>query len=536
MNPTHIPLVQTGQINKLTADYLLRKNAIAALYEWVPDRQGIANAIAGRNHHPVNRKFLAEVFRKQYAALEPDFFSRAENAAVIASIEALGNENTFTITTGHQICLFTGPLYFIYKIISAITYARQLKAAFPDKNFLPVYWMATEDHDLEEINHFYLWNRQMKWETTATGAVGRMSTKGIESLINQLEELLTGRTNVSELLPLFRKAYLQHDNLSQATRCLVHELFRQEGLLILDPDDASLKSVLAPLMERDIFKNVFHAKINDTVSTLSATYKIPVTPREINVFYLTEEGRSRIVREGDAFKALDTDKQWNTAELKQELYAHPENFSPNVVMRPMYQELILPNLVYIGGNNEIAYWLELKAAFKEAGLFFPQLVVRDSALWIGQKAAKDLSQLKVEIVDLFLPKPELTALFYDRNEMKHPAEEELETLAASYDSLREHLQGLPSDIVAAMVKQSNLHSKELKKWKGDIRKKQMELQEKSVQKLDKIYDSIFPEGSFQERHDNFIAYYIQYGSEFFNALYQSFDPLAAQLHVLMEEV
>ena len=282
-------------------------------------------------------------------------------------------------------------MYFIYKIASTIKIAQQLKAQFPENHFVPVYWMASEDHDFEEVNHIYLWGKMLQWQTESKTAVGYLDPKNLENVIAELEILLGTSQNSAEILALFKQAYLQHNTLSQATRFLVHALFKDFGLVILDADDADLKRNFIPVFERDIFDNSNFQNINQTVQQLEKEYKIPVKPREINVFWLDANIRTRIIQNGESFEAKDAGKSWNKEELLKELHENPQHFSPNVVLRPMYQETILPNLAYIGGTNEIAYWLELKNAFEENKIFYPMLVVRDSALWIGKGSVKTLT-------------------------------------------------------------------------------------------------------------------------------------------------
>ena len=174
-------------------------------------------------------------------------------------------------------------------------------------------------------------------------------------------------------------------------------------------------------------------------------------------------------------------------------------------------------------------------AFKEANVFYPQLLIRDSALIIGKKAADYLGTLKLIPEDLFLSSKDLKAKFYEVNHLEHASEKDTTVILEQYEKLQSDLQGLPSDIVAAIIKQMNIHSKEVRKWKNDIHQKQLELQEKNVVKLDKLYNTFYPDGELQERHDNFIPYYLQYGKDWFAMLKEKFNPLDADCHMFIEE-
>ena len=531
MRCINIPLVQTGQIHKLSADYISGNESLKKLFDFKPDLSGMASAIEKRKSYPVNRQVLVESLKQQYSG----YFNQKENQQVEDNINSLLDENTFTIATGQQIHIFTGPLYFIYKIASAISYAQILKKEYPHYRFVPVYWMASEDHDLEEINHFHIWGKTLKWDEKPSGATGRMDPHSIAPIIEELGQLMTNSPNGEELIMLFRKAYLEHNTLAEATRYIVNELFKEYGLVVVDGDNHALKRAMIPTFEKDFYENTSFKAVSATISSLQRSYKLPLSPREINVFYLGANRRDRIKFEEGKYKVLDCDKSWTAEELKGELRQNPEHFSPNVVLRPMYQELILPNLAYVGGNSEIAYWLELKAAFDAGNVFFPQLLVRDSAMIVGKKAAEYLDMLKLKPEELFLSLEDLKFRFYEVNELEHDSEKDAAIILDQYEKLRNDLQGLPSDLAANIVKQMNMQVKEVRKWKNDIHQKQLELQEKKVAKIDKIYASFYPEGELQERYDNFIPYYLQYGKGWIDMLVKEFNPIKAECHVFIEE-
>ena len=534
MQIQNLPLASLGQLHPLAQDYLQNPSSISEYFSFAPTMEGMAEAIKSRKNFHVNRQLLIERLESQYLKMNPDFYSDPENIATAKNMEVLIQENTFTITTGHQLNIFSGPLYFIYKIISAISYANALKKQFPEYNFVPVYWMASEDHDFEEINHIHLFGKTMKWDAAAGGPVGRMNPSSLQTLLDQLQELISRQPEGQYLLELFTKAYTTHPTLALATRYFVHELFKKDGLVIIDADDAELKKQLIPIPKEDIFSQKFYPKITETKTKLEAKYSsLPVNPRNINVFYIGENFRTRIIQTESGYRA-DNLKEWSELELLTELNAHPENFSPNVVLRPMYQETILPNLAYIGGNNEIAYWLELKSAFDSQNVFFPQLLVRDSALFIGTKFAKDMDAFKLNASDLFQPMAELKKSFYKLNELRNPAEDSIEGLMEQYEIFKADAQKLSSDIAAQIVKQSNEHQKALKNLSKEIQRKKEEENEKSLTKLDKLYLNVFPENDFQERYDNFIPYYLQYGENFFTLLKENFNPLDGSLKVFVD--
>ncbi|WP_306429649.1 bacillithiol biosynthesis cysteine-adding enzyme BshC [Sphingobacterium sp. E70] len=327
-----------------------------------------------------------ERVKAQYATLLQD------SPTVAANIDLLLQENTYTITTGHQLNIFTGPLYFIFKIMTAIRLSEDLRVKHPDKNFIPVYWMATEDHDFEEINHTKVYGKKIAWETPAVSATGRMDTTSIVDVVKQYTNILGLSDNSAKLTRIVEQAYLKHKRLADATRYMVNELFKSYGLLIIDADDKELKELFKPIIKTDILSENSFKAITDRSKELEAKgFSTQVHAREINFFYLTDEFRERLVLAADGrYEVLHQNIYFTKEELEREINAHPERFSPNVVMRPMYQEIILPNLAYIGGGAEMVYWMQLKSNFDQYQIDFPILIPRNSAMITEDNVAAKL--------------------------------------------------------------------------------------------------------------------------------------------------
>ncbi len=221
------------------------------------------------------------------------------------NIQLLKDANTFTITTGHQLNLFTGPLYFIYKIASTINLCKQLKNEFPDHNFVPIYWMATEDHDFEEINYFNFKGKKVKWNKESFGPVGRLSTEGLQEVFELFSDELGIGSNADYLRNLFIKSYLEHEHLADATRFLANELFKTEGLVIVDGDSKPLKKLFIPYVKKELLEQNSLKNVMETNEQLK-DYFVQVNPREINLFYIEDNLRERIIFEDNKFKINNT--------------------------------------------------------------------------------------------------------------------------------------------------------------------------------------------------------------------------------------
>ncbi len=352
MEVSCIPYGKTAYFSTLIRDYLDEKPALRPFYNRFPDLKAFGDQIEEKaaNYPAASRKILNKALEKQYEGTTISDLTR-ENIA------ALKKENTFTVVTGHQLNLFTGPLYFLYKIISTINLCKELSDRYPESNFVPVYWMATEDHDFEEICYFNFKGQKVTWDRETSGAVGKINTDGLSEIHQALAPLFGRGSRAEYLADLFEKAYVKHPGLSAATRFLANELFGEDGLVIIDGDDAALKKLLIPYIKKDVLKQTTHTAVNQTIENLQLleeNYKVQVDPREINYFYLREDMRERIIEKEGQFHVQNTGISFSREAMEEEIDTYPQRFSPNVITRPLYQEVILPNLCYIGGGGELA--------------------------------------------------------------------------------------------------------------------------------------------------------------------------------------
>lgn len=356
------------------------------------------------------REILAEALEDQLSGLKLSLSQRQ-------NLNDLKLQNTFTITTGHQLNLFSGSVFFIYKILQTIKTCSYLKEKFPEFNFVPVYWMASEDHDFAEINHFKTENNYYEINEKSGGAVGRIQitdTFFISEFEKEFKDFVFG----TELILMLKEAYKAGNTLTEAIRILVNRLFSDFGLLMVDGDSKELKKQIKDTFKDELLNFTLQKTSKEKVEFLTEKYgKVQVNPREINLFYLTDT-RDRIDFNGNKYIIVDKNIQFTQEEILDELEKHPEKFSPNALMRPVYQETILPNLAYIGGNAEIMYWLELKDYFIEINLPFPILIPRNSMLFLKEKTMGKIEKLQLKIEDFFKNFTAITnAKILDNNEI-----------------------------------------------------------------------------------------------------------------------
>ncbi len=526
-----IPFKKTGYFSQLICDYIDEKESLKSFYHRFPKLDNFKQQIEEKSgHFPIShREVLYDALQKQYRGT-------ATSKKTQDHLKQLKEPITFTIVTGHQLNLFTGPLYFLYKIISTINLCKELKSAYPKFNFVPVYWMATEDHDFEEINYFNFQGKKLLWNKEAAGAVGQLPTEGLQEVYEALQHELGPGTNADALRTLFREAYLEHNNLTAATRHLANALFGSEGLVIIDGDDKSLKQLLIPYAKKDLFESRAFTQVSETVSQLEAlpeSYKIQVNPREINYFYLKEGLRERIVEKDDQFFVNDTNISFSKEELLKELEAYPERFSPNVIARPLYQEVILPNLCYIGGGGEIAYWLELKAMFESMEVPFPMLLPRNSALLVSEKQQRKLQKMNLTTQHLFLEQNrfinkkirEISNIDIDFSPQKKHLEKQFEQL---YELAEQTDPSFLGAVKAQEVKQKN----GLDKLEKRLLKAQKRKLKDHVVRMTDLQNELFPNRSLQERSFNFSEVYLPMGDQLIPMLLKALHPLRMEFLIL----
>ncbi len=522
----------TGYFSAIIKDYLIQDDKIKPFYKDYPTIENFKQIIADKEQFSTDRTILVNDLKAQY--LEANIKKAPE---VFQNIDLLADGNTFTITTGHQLCLYTGPLYFIYKIISVINLCKQLKTAYPNYEFVPVYWMATEDHDFAEVNHFNFKGKKIQWNTDQKGGVGRFKLSGLEQVYQEFSSLLTDyNENTNFLRQLFEKAYLKQDNLADATRVLVHELFQAEGLVIIDGDRRELKQVMIPAFKDELINTISSSLIEKTNAELSKHYKIQVNPREINLFYLDEGLRARIVADGDGFVVNETDLCFTKDELLSLLETAPEKFSPNVVLRPLFQETILPNLAYIGGGGELAYWFQLKSVFKHFSVPFPGLVLRNSAAILNNKQTKLYHQLNIDLEQLFTPEVALIKVLVKENSaIDFELSEERAELTATFEKLQQRAASIDVTLVPHFEARLAKHLNDLEASGKKLLRAEKRKSKELVDKITALKASLFPDGGLQERTDNFSSIYYNYGTEFMRPLYENFSLPTDQFSVLMDE-
>ncbi len=521
---------KTNYFSTIVLDYISGGQELKPFYDHPVSLEGIKAAINERKAANTNRQLLVQAFTEQYKGI-------AVSEKQQTNILQLSNANTFTICTAHQPNIFTGHLYFIYKILHAVKLAESLSAQLPENNFVPVYYMGSEDADLEELGHIYLNGERYEWKTDQKGAVGRMR---VDKALVQMIDAVSGQLLVygfgKEVVELMKKCYQLDTTIEQATFKLVNELFAAYGLLILLPDSRLLKQAFIPVIEKELLTGFSHKAVQETVDAFPSKYKVQASGRELNLFYLTVGSRERIEQVNGEWSIVNSELKFSQDEMLKELHDFPERFSPNVILRPVFQEMILPNIAFIGGGGEIAYWLELKKVFEAVRVPYPILTVRNSFLLIEEKQDALFKKLQFSYEEIFKQEFDLMNILVKRDSgMQLNLAKEKNQLNELYNQLK----NISGKIDTTLQQHTEaLQAKALQKLDG-LEKKMLRAEKKKFdaqqQQLHKLKQQLFPQNNLQERVENFMLYYAKWGGGFLQIIYENSLSLEQEFVILAEK-
>jgi bacillithiol biosynthesis cysteine-adding enzyme BshC len=534
-----ISLDAVNGFSNLLKSYIAGEPGLKNLYAFPPSPDGFGRMLATNPFQTTDRQLLAETIRSQYSLGGITPSSLAD-----ANIQKLKEKNTYTVCTGHQLCLFTGPLYFIYKLISAVNLAEALHQKHPDFNFVPVYWLASEDHDFEEVNHAHLFGKKLEWtraealkEVTAMPA-GKINTASLDTVLGSLKTVLGVSDNALKLFFLVEDAYRGHTNLADATRCFVNALLGEYGLIILDANDSKLKSRFSGVMEDELLHTPNCALVQNGIAALEALgFSSQVNPREINLFYMKDDLRGRIEKTAvsQEYKILNTSLTFSKEEILAELKTHPERFSPNVVLRPLYQQMILPNLAYVGGPGELAYWLEYKAMFDRNKVVFPILVPRNFVMWVDANTSGKMGKLKQSVEGLSRNLSDVEKEYLESNissGLKLDAESA--SLTTIYGNIVSKATLADPTLKAAAEGELQKTLNGLKNIEAKMMKAEKQQHETALNQIKSVKEKLYPGSVLQERFENFMPFYLKHGPLFFETLKAGLDPFESKMIVFTE--
>ncbi len=524
-----IPYQQTGYFSRIITDYLNGSEFLKDYYEHPVTFDGIEAAIRQRDEFPTDRSLLVKSLQDQYSGVPVQ-------DSVKRNLESLLDKNTLTVTTAHQPAIFTGNLYFIYKILHTVKITEVLSVRYPNRHFVPVFFMGSEDADLDELGNIYLDKEKIIWDTNQSGAVGRMNPTGLEKIIERIEGEFASYPNGHELINILKDSYLHSENIQQATLKLLNHLFGLYGLIVLIPDNRLLKSTMRGIFRDDLTNHIPYEITAENVMHLTKEYPVQANPREINLFYLKDDIRERLDLKAGRYYVNNTNIHFSTEEMEVQLTNFPERFSPNVILRGLYQECILPNIAFVGGGGEMAYWLEYKPLFRHYQVPYPVLILRDSFLLVKRNWGSKMEKTGFSSVDFFKSEEKLMEEFVRRSSSHQlNLSPQMSELTRFYQSIKNISGTIDKTLEQHVDKLETQAVQKLEELEKKILRAEKKNHDEVRRKIHEIRESLFPMDNLQERIDNFIPWYAEYGKAFLQVIYQH-SLVLEQEFVILEEI
>jgi bacillithiol biosynthesis cysteine-adding enzyme BshC len=363
-----------------------------------------------------------------------------------------------------------------------------------------------------------------------------MDAQSLLPVLENLRTILGESEPAAALFERIQRACATAATFADTTRALLHEFLGGYGLVVLDMNDPSLKKHFIPVIQAELLEQpAFHLVQQTTAQLNQLGFKTQAAPREINLFYMKPGLRQRIVLEDGMFRVLQTNLTFSEAEIMAELDLHPERFSPNVVLRPLYQETILPNLAYVGGGGELAYWLERRSLFRHFQVAFPMLVRRNSVLWLDRDVLKKLGKFGFPALRFFEDAETLVREYIATHASGEVSlAEEINDLRRIYDRLATKAVAIDPTLEKAVRAEETKSVAGLEQWEGRLLRAEKQKHEVTLNQMRALREKLFPANGLQERTDNFLPYLLKYGDDFIATLQENLDPFERGFVVLEE--
>ena len=491
--------------------YADRNPAIQPFITDFPDFQSIEKQVGlkSASYSAEMRSLLLTTLRAQTGA--------KATASQAKNLELLKDSNTFSVSCGHQLNLAGGPVYMLYKILTVIKLADILNQKFPQYHFVPIHWLASEDHDLDEVKSVQFFGQKVDFQVDQTGAVGRMNTNGLSTQMEAIRDFPAWMS----------AAYSGDKTLTEATRVWLRHTFGDRGLLILDADVPELKKAFHDLALRELTQPWVEKKVLEQTGKLEkAGLKSQIHPRPINLFYLTDSERLRLEEKDGKIQTVEGKYSWGKEEAIQHFNKNPQELSPNAAFRPLYSQVLLPDVAFIGGPAEVAYWLQLGTIFEEAKIPMPLLLPRFSAVYLNAGLTKKMEKLGLTPEDLLKEDHELK-----KEASGISTELALPNLERVYSGLLAFAQQVDPTLVPMAKGELTKVEKMVEGIQKRIVKAAENKNEQQITQILNLVRKLFPEGGLQERSEGWLTFVVN-DPDWLNKIYDAIDPLDLRFSIL----
>jgi bacillithiol synthase len=468
----------------------------------------------------LQRAFTAEKREKAAEALHPT------SDGARKKIERFVREGGAVITTGQQAGLFTGPLYTVYKILTAIRLAEALEKALGIV-VLPTFWTASEDHDWAEVSHTYLVdqsNRLRRLEVPSPEVrplpmAERRFERAVESVVEELAQTIAGADHQAEILKTIRAAYRPENTVASSFSQTIAALFSGFDLAMTDAAGPALKQASLPVLAREISARAEHeVLLRATVEQLEKrgiSPQVPILPSGSNLFLRTEYGRERLYSERSGWVTRESRQRFSTSELEHLLAREPGRFSPNVLLRPIVESSVFPVLAYVAGPGEIAYFAQLRALFDIQGKGMPPVYPRASMLLVDDQAQRLLGQTGITADELRTPSHQLLrrrSLTFMPPDLTKALEELRADVTRRFDDVAALAGELEPTLQSTIGSRRNRVLLNIADAEVKILRAMDRRHQEWSREVDGARNHLFPLGSEQERVLNIVPFLARHGT------------------------
>ncbi|MCE1165973.1 MAG: bacillithiol biosynthesis cysteine-adding enzyme BshC [Bacteroidetes bacterium] len=526
----NIPYASLPGFSDLYIDYVHHFDKVSRFYEFSYDNEGIFNSITSKkesyNNGNVSRIEICEILKTQNK-----FFNSGESAFL--NIEFLKEPDTFAVVTGQQIGMLTGNLYSVIKALNAIELAKNLSLKYPEFKFVPVFWLEADDHDFLEINNINVIGKEghplnisylqkgleKERYLTPTGKI--VIDDYINTFTQTLKDSLIQTEFTEQLFYLISKSYREGIDLLTAFARFFNYILGDTGLIFCNPTDKDIKKILVPVFEKELntFPETCELVVNKSAE-LELKYEPQVKPRSINLFYTYNDNRHLIELKEDKFSLRNTRQKFEKDELFNLLLSNPENFSPNVILRPVCQDYLLPTAAYVGGPSEVAYFAQFRDVYHFYGMKMPSIFPRTSITLLEGKVENFLERYGISFDELFDSEKITRKLLGKVNEIKV---EDIFTNFTDELNAAMYTYGLELEKIDRNLLQGlkNKHEKYIENigfLKPKFVESQLKQNDSTGKKLVSVMESVYPDETLQERYFNIVYFVNKYGFEFIKDL------------------
>jgi len=451
------------------------------------------------------------------------------------NINSLNKDNSLAVVTGQQLGIFGGPLYTIYKTITTIKLSSDLNKKYPQFNFIPVFWMEGDDHDFNEVNNFQIFDNRNELYNISyddgiesdvnRGSVGSIQFGSqIENVFSKLDEALRDSDFKEDLVGSLRSVYEEGKSFSDSFREILISLFDQQGLVLFSPQPEAIKNLLSPLFEREITEYRSHT---DSVLTRSVeledAYHAQVKIKPINLFFSNKDGRYPIDPNDDGFKLRGKRISYTKEELLEKVKIEPEKFSPNVLLRPICQDYLLPTAFYVAGPSEISYFAQIDPLYELFNIEPPIVYPRMSASIIEKNVQSILEKYQLDVTDCFRTEKQLNqkvlSVYSDIN-LKSLFSDKSSEIENIFSELKEVIISLDNSLESATDKTLERIIQSVKNLQSKSESAHERKHETIVRQLSKLRTNLYPSQSLQERELSIIHFQNKYGNDILKWIYE----------------